>query len=650
MEDIINNLDELLTKAGQANRYQFIIVILFLIQFICSDFLNTGLPYLQNQPYIILNNTNESIKLNYTLCEQLFEIDRNKKVSSLIIDYEIYCNKSKISFIEMSLFAGMMIGGTTMYLFSDRIGRKKTLLYFIPSYIILLLIFFFIKKYFYLMLLNLFFIGIVGYIIILTMTVYICEIIKFKNIPIFVTIIVTGVPLSSILNHIFFHIFFDNWRLVILIFIIINIFTYILIFYLIIGSPIFCFMNNDIQNFEKHLIRIAKKNKVNLNEEDFTFLEPYKDPSKSKRNTAIKVNIYDNNNSLLMFDNDFSYEESENKDELIENNEEVDNVASIKFFLAKYKLKDYKLFDIFKQEIQAINFFIMSYLWIISEITIDVINYQNDIFQIFKESFVINITINIFDIIFFMIVLYLLFSHFFGIQNTLLSLQLFSLFLISITLLLRNDKENNLRFILLFFFRLCWSGTFLIIYILSTEIYPTVIRSKGLGLNIAIGKLGGIFSPFFIESLELNNIILYFLVFIFFSLLFTYALPQKIGSIILDYANDEMKKKNKKKKENENDDSDEDEDDDNYDDLYKKRMSKKRRSSLFDNNILYNNYKISNLDNEKNSNIDYSSSKKLIEEENKNNDIINTNHFENMKENNDDDENISSEEISVKSN
>ena len=44
---------------------------------ICCDFLNTCLPYLQNQPYIILNNTNESIKLNYTLCEQLFEIDRN---------------------------------------------------------------------------------------------------------------------------------------------------------------------------------------------------------------------------------------------------------------------------------------------------------------------------------------------------------------------------------------------------------------------------------------------------------------------------------------------------------------------------------------------------------------------------------------------
>ena len=51
-------------------------------------------------------------------------------------------------------------------------------------------------------------------------------------------------------------------------------------------------------------------------------------------------------------------------------------------------------------------------------------------------------------------------------------------------------EPGNIGFtILLFFFRLCWSGTFLIIYILSTEIYPTVIRSKGLGLNIAIGYI-----------------------------------------------------------------------------------------------------------------------------------------------------------------
>ena len=227
-----------------------------------------------------------------------------------------------------------------------------------------------------------------------------------------------------------------------------------------------------------------------------------------------------------------------------------------------------------------------------------------------------------------------------------------SSFLISISLLITDEKDNILRFILLYCFKLCWSGIYLIIYILSTEIYPTVIRSKGLGLNIAIGKLGGIFSPFFIESLDLNNIILYFLVFTFFSLLFTYALPQKIGSITLDYANDEIKKKNKTKNENENenDDSDEEEDDDNYDDLYKKKMNKRRRSSLIENSIYFNNNRVSSLKNERKSHIDNNSLKNINEEEDKTTDIINTNHNENMKENNEDDGNISSENISVNSN
>ena len=54
------------------------------------------------------------------------------------------------------------------------------------------------------MLFNLPLLGINDYIIILTIIIYICEKIKFKNIPIFAALIVTGASNSSILNHIFF--------------------------------------------------------------------------------------------------------------------------------------------------------------------------------------------------------------------------------------------------------------------------------------------------------------------------------------------------------------------------------------------------------------------------------------------------------------
>ena len=590
MEEISKKLDNLLSKAGQENRYQYIIVILFLFQFLCSNFLNSSLLYLQSTPYVIINHEKTSQKLNYTICELkniTYEIDTSKKVSSLIIDYNIYCDKTKVSLIEISLFSGMIIGGSIMYLFADRIGRKIALLFFFLFYILLLFIFFFIKSSFILTLLILFFIGIITNIIILTMIIYICEIIKLKNIPIFLTLILIGFPISSIFNDILFELFKENWRYIILIIFTYNILIYITLFFYIIGSPIFAFMNNDIKLFKQHLNKIALKNKVKLEDDDFNFLEPYMDPLNPKKQLKkIESNEDEKVSSLLYYDKEsfFSYENEENsKDELIETNEEVDNVASIKFFFAKYKLKDYSLLDLFKKTIQISNFSVMSYLWIVSELTIEGINFENEKFKLFKEKIIVNITIHILEIIFFFIIIYLLSSRYFGIQKTLISLQLISFIIISISLLVQDNNEIFSRIILFYLFKICWSGTFLIINIMSTQIYPTVIRSKGLGLNNSFGKLGNMISPFLFNNLKLNDIILYFLVFTFFSLLFTYVLPKKIGSITLDYVNDEVKNKNKNTKNIENDDSDED-DDDNYDVKYRKKFMKSKRNSLINQN------------------------------------------------------------------
>ena len=47
---------------------------------------------------------------------------------------------------------------------------------------------------------NFFISGFCGQIIVVTMIIYICEIIKQTNIPIFVIIIITGIPLSNLLG------------------------------------------------------------------------------------------------------------------------------------------------------------------------------------------------------------------------------------------------------------------------------------------------------------------------------------------------------------------------------------------------------------------------------------------------------------------
>ena len=46
--------------------------------------------------------------------------------------------------------------------------------------------------------------------------------------------------------------------------------------------------------------------------------------------------------------------------------------------------------------------------------------------------------------------------------------------------------------------------------------------------------LGAIITPFLVENIEEDNLVLYYLAFQFFALTFSYGLPNRIGNMILD--------------------------------------------------------------------------------------------------------------------
>ena len=56
MKELQKKLDLTLSKAGQYNRYQIIIVILFSLQFMCSQFFHNNFTYLITRPFIIYKN------------------------------------------------------------------------------------------------------------------------------------------------------------------------------------------------------------------------------------------------------------------------------------------------------------------------------------------------------------------------------------------------------------------------------------------------------------------------------------------------------------------------------------------------------------------------------------------------------------------
>ena len=142
MNEVAIKLDNLLLKAGQINYYQFQITCLLLIEIICADFFSQCLHFLERRPFVLIDDSKKSIRLNHSICinETInYIIDESKLSNSIVMDFEIYCQEEKIFFIGFMGYFGMILGACSSYLFADKFGRKKALLIMIPIHIILLI-------------------------------------------------------------------------------------------------------------------------------------------------------------------------------------------------------------------------------------------------------------------------------------------------------------------------------------------------------------------------------------------------------------------------------------------------------------------------------------------------------------------------------
>ena len=316
MKETEHKLDILLEKAGQTNNYQFLVTFLFLIQFTCTEFFSQCLPFLERVPYVFIDGSKESVLINHRICRRIhnknYQIDESKLPKSIVVDFNIFCEELKIFYLGLSLYSGMIIGSCSTYLFADKIGRKKSLMIFTPLHIIFLCTFKILKPSLadfciYLVYLNLFLLGFFSHIIIITMIIYICEIIKQTDIPIFVILIITGIPLSSLLGTLLFNIKSLDWRDSLLIIALINLLVYLFIIFKIVRSPIFSLNNELFDTFVFDLIELGKKNGVKLTLNDFEFLNPYM--SKQNRKTIYQKFMREINelNSNLINKNEDNY-------------------------------------------------------------------------------------------------------------------------------------------------------------------------------------------------------------------------------------------------------------------------------------------------------------------------------------------------------
>lgn len=560
MKETDQKLDILLAKAGQMNNYQFQVTIIFLIQLTCAEFFNQCLPFLERAPYVYINNFKESVLINYDICQKDYKIDQKKLPNSIVVDFEIYCHEKSVIFIGVMIYLGMIIGACSSYLFIDKLGRKKTLVIFIPIHIFFLCTFQLLRISLfgdfclYLLYVNIFLLGFCSHIIIVAMIIYICEIIKQNDIPIFVILIITGAPLSSLLGTLLFNIQNFDWRHSLLVIACINLLIYIYIFFKLIGSPIFSLNNELFDTFVLDLIKLGKKNNFGLSLDDFEFLNPYMSKENRKtvynkfyqdindlnsnlinRNTNIQniASIKNDEEDLLSYNNNYEIRsKTALKDDYLLSNDESEGKL-LKLF-GQLKMKDYSPLDLIRFKKQIKNFLILSYLWLVTMLIKNGINLQIKYIEKMNKEIYWSIINYFFEILTYYIMLILLIKPKIEFHDSIVMVQILGFIIFMILLYLDLETYEGGEIILLFAGRLCWTCMFALLSVITALIYPIMIRTKGFGWNKSFGFIGAICSILIVEYIDIKRAIYIFLICIFFTLLLSYGLPNKIGTFILE--------------------------------------------------------------------------------------------------------------------
>lgn len=116
-------------------------------------------------------------------------------------------------------------------------------------------------KWIYGIYVDLFFSGLSNYIVVVTLLIYMCEIVQQTKIPYFIMTVATGAAIAGLLCSITFHV--DDvldWRDILLIFAGIHLVVYILILFLFIDSPMFALNEEHFEDFSIYLRKIAARN------------------------------------------------------------------------------------------------------------------------------------------------------------------------------------------------------------------------------------------------------------------------------------------------------------------------------------------------------------------------------------------------------
>ena len=197
-------------------------------------------------------------------------------------------------------------------------------------------------------------------------------------------------------------------------------------------------------------------------------------------------------------------------------------------------MKDFTPLDLLRFNSQIKHFLCLTFIWIVTVIIRSGIDFRKKYMLDYIGK--IKYPISDFCLEIFLPVLLLAIYHKYNysIQRILITANILQfVFLVFVGFFIQKlHAETQVAFMMLA--KVASHAVYLVMYVITLAIYPIMIRTKGAGFNIGFSAIGTIVAIFLVENLKMGSLILYFILFNFFSSVICYGLPIRIGTLILD--------------------------------------------------------------------------------------------------------------------
>ena len=583
------DLEKIIALAGNKNRYQFFIVTLSFLFWMNINFFSITLPYLE-QTYLISYYDKDSGEtkvesISYDICENKemnYEIVKYFN-NSWVIEQKLECSKFLTGLIGSFTFTGNTLGAILYPIFSKFLSQKKILMFGTLLLIVFMTLSIFINEYiFYFAILIL---GNIG-----------CNLTCYSSLTLTQEVTINHLRgiFGGILNFgfsicgIFYSLLFMNindWKYIFLICIIFLVVLCIISLFLVSEAPRTC-LN---KNFEDFIETVEKISEFNGKYEEFTkkiqedkyikILEKLKgfefdysnkeneteESDENNENFQEEENLRNPNLILIMNNNIMKASERDNSKSSeriqimnplneLQINKEREKINDKINKKEKKKKSKISYLALIKYPSIRYKFIIMSIIWFFNQGIYSGLN-------IGIKSLPGNIYINGIigyssDIISYIVGPIIIEIKYFGRKKTGIYSYIFStIFLIILLIFINYDTLSIIiYFIVHFFVAIPYS----IFFTYCLEIYPTVIRHIGFGLNATMGNIGGIVVPLVIEYLPRRVIYLVYAILTgicsFLFLFLEETLGKNLPETIKEVEEEKKKKKEKRRKKNQNED------------------------------------------------------------------------------------------------